>query len=50
MPKSFYKFSKKCHNHFEVETFANFWQFSYLCYFLPADTTDKKYVELKKFH
>ena len=24
--------------------------FSYLCYFLPADATDKKYVELKKFH
>jgi len=29
--------------------FANFRHFSYLCYFLPADTTDHKYVELK-FH
>jgi len=30
MPKCFCKFSKKCHHHFEVEIFANFWHFSYL--------------------
>jgi len=28
MSKCFYKFSKTCHHRFEVETFANFRQFS----------------------
>jgi len=51
MPKCFYKFSKKCHHHFEVEILWIFGIFhTCLCYFLPADTTDKKYDELKKFH
>jgi len=51
MPKCFNKFSKNCHHHFEVEILRIFGIFhTCLCYFLPADTTEKKYVELKKLH
>jgi len=47
----FLQILKKCYHHFEVEILRIFGIFhTCLCYFLPADTTDKNYVELKKFH
>jgi len=47
----FLQIFKKLSSPLRSWNFANFRHFSYLfMLFLPADTTDKKYVELKKFH
>jgi len=43
----FIKFSRKCHHHFEVNNFLYFWHFpTWFRCFLPADTADKKYIEV----